>query len=479
MPTPIYLVKVGMNMTEGVVEEWYIADGATVEKGQLIYRLETEKVNLDVDAEASGVVRHVVAEGITLQPGDIVGYIYAPGEAIPDSPAAPGATAPAAAAAAAAAAPASVPSPMRPAETAGATPARGTGERILASPAARRLAATLGVELAALAGTGPGGRIVEADVRAAAASRTAAEPEGDDRTAAASPSSPIARKLARELGVDLALVRGTGPGGRITKEDVEQAAARMPAAAPEPAAPPTGAPLQAGGRAAAADRTVPIRGMRRTIAARMHESLATMAQLTMNMDVVMDDAVRLRNQLLAEWQAEGLRTTYTDLVIRAVARALEQHPAMNSVFGEREITYKGEINVGMAVAVDDGLLVPVVRHANRRGMHELVTETARLAAAARDGRLSVDDLQGGTFTVTALGMYGVDSFTPIINAPQVGILGVNRIRDVVAWEGDRPVRQQRMMLSLTWDHRALDGAPAAAFLGAVRDLLEAPYRLLL
>jgi pyruvate dehydrogenase E2 component (dihydrolipoamide acetyltransferase) len=211
----------------------------------------------------------------------------------------------------------------------------------------------------------------------------------------------------------------------------------------------------------------------------MHDSLQSMAQLTMNMDVVMDDAVRLRTQLLEEWKSEGLRITYTDLVIRAVAKALEKHPLMNSVFGEREITLKGAINVGMAVAVEDGLLVPVVQDANLRSVGNLVAETARLANAARDGQLSVDDLQGGTFTVTALGMFGVDSFTPIINAPQVGILGVNRIRDEVKWDGNTPVKQQRMMLSLTWDHRAIDGAPAAAFLGAVRDLLEAPYRLLI
>jgi pyruvate dehydrogenase E2 component (dihydrolipoamide acetyltransferase) len=204
-----------------------------------------------------------------------------------------------------------------------------------------------------------------------------------------------------------------------------------------------------------------------------------MAQLTMNMDVVMDDAVRLRTQLLEEWKSEGLRITYTDLVIRAVAKALEKHPLMNSIFGEREITLKGAINVGMAVAVEDGLLVPVVQDANLRSVGNLVAETARLANAAREGQLSVDDLQGGTFTVTALGMFGVDSFTPIINAPQVGILGVNRIRDELAWDGNTPVKQQRMMLSLTWDHRAIDGAPAAAFLGTVRDLLEAPYRLLI
>jgi pyruvate dehydrogenase E2 component (dihydrolipoamide acetyltransferase) len=219
--------------------------------------------------------------------------------------------------------------------------------------------------------------------------------------------------------------------------------------------------------------------MRKTIAARMHDSLQSMAQLTMNMDVVMDDAVRLRTQLLEEWKSEGLRITYTDLVIRAVAKALEKHPLMNSIFGEREITLKGAINVGMAVAVEDGLLVPVVQDANLRSVGNLVAETARLANAAREGQLSVDDLQGGTFTVTALGMFGVDSFTPIINAPQVGILGVNRIRDELAWDGNTPVKQQRMMLSLTWDHRAIDGAPAAAFLGTVRDLLEAPYRLLI
>jgi pyruvate dehydrogenase E2 component (dihydrolipoamide acetyltransferase) len=472
MPTPIYLVKVGMNMTEGVVEEWYIADGATVAKGELLYRLETEKVNLDVDAEVDGTVRHVVGEGITMKPGDIVGYIYAAGEEVPATLDAAAATQ-TAVAPAAAAAPAAAPPPARKVAAA----MRGDGGRILASPAARRLAVTLEVELEYVDGTGPGGRIVEADVQAAATQ----PPETADATTAggerAGPSSPIARKLARELGIDLASVTGTGPGGRITKEDVERSAAeakRRPA--PVAAAPAAPAHAPVGG--AKPDQTLPIRGMRKTIAARMHESLASMAQLTMNMDVVMDDAVRLRTQLLAEWQEQGLRITYTDLVIRAVAKALETHPLMNSVFGEREITLKGAINVGMAVAVEDGLLVPVVQNANLRGMREIVAESSRLAAAAREGRLSVDDLQGGTFTVTALGMFGIDSFTPIINAPQVGILGVNRIRDEVAWDGATPVKQQRMTLSLTWDHRALDGAPAAAFLGTVRDLLEAPFRLL-
>ncbi len=460
MPTEIYLVKVGMSMTEGVVEEWYIPDGGTVEKGELLYRLETEKVNLDVDADASGTVKHLVTEGITMRPGDVVGYIYAPGEAIPDVLPEAGSTG--AAAAPADAGPAAAAPSGAVMGNGGVT---GEGLRLLSSPAARRLARELDVDIGALSGSGPGGRIVEADVQAAADAEAA-------QAGRAAPSSPIARRRARELGVDLAEVRGTGPNGRITKEDVEAAAAVTAGAAGQ------AAPAAAPAAAARENRAVPVKGMRRTIAARMRESLQTMAQLTMDMDVVMDEAVRLRTQLVEAWQDEGIRPSYTDLVILAVAKALARHPHMNATFSETEITLLGEINVGVAVALEDGLIVPVVRGADHLSLGSLARETARLAAAAREGTLGMDDLQGGTFTVSPLGMFGVDSFTPIINSPQVGIIGVNRIRDDVAWDGDRPVRQQRMRLSLTWDHRALDGAPAARFLATVRDLLEAPYRLL-
>jgi len=460
MPTEIYLVKVGMNMTEGVVEEWYVPDGGSVADGELLYRLETEKVNLDVDAETSGTVRHAVGEGVTLEPGAVVGYIYAPGEAIPDDLPGNGGqaqsgTAPAPAAAAAR------PAPVAAATTAGTgVAATGAHGRILSSPAARRLAGELDVDIATLNGSGPGGRIVEADVQAAHDGAVAG-----DRPPA---SSPIARKLARELGVDLDGLTGTGPDGRITKEDVEAAAAgRGGASAPPPAR-----------DAVRADETLPVRGMRKTIATRMHESLQSMAQLTMDMDVAMDRAVALRGELVEAWADDGLKPGYTDLVIRAVARALERHPRMNATFGGADITLHGRVHVGMAVALDDGLIVPVIRDANLITMGELCRESARLAAAARDGTLSPDDLQEGTFTVSALGMFGVDAFTPIINAPQVGILGVNRLRDAVGWDGDTPVKEQRMNLSLTWDHRALDGAPAARFLATVRELLESPLKLL-
>lgn len=458
MPTEIYLLKVGMNMTEGVVEEWYIEDGGSVATGELLYRLETEKVNMDIDAESTGVVKHLVGEGITLQPGDVVGYIYAADEVIPDE-------LPESAATVTAVAETTIATSVTAATT------TGTSGRIFSSPIARRLAGELNVTINLLTGTGPGGRIIEADIRTAAAQGISLQ---QIPSAQPPPSSPMARKLARELGIDLDKVRGTGPGGRITKDDVEAATAT--------------APVMVLATDIRANTKVPVKGMRKTIASRMLTSLQTMAQLTMDMDVNMDDAVKLRQQLISEWSDRGIKPSFTDLVIRAVAKALENHPRMNATFDETEITLLGSIHVGMAVAVaidkgikgiEEGLIVPVLKHTNQLTMEQLATESERLATAAKDGALGIDDLQGGTFTVSTLGMFGVDSFTPIINSPQVGILGVNRIRDDVAWEGSRPVKRQTMRLSLTWDHRALDGAPAALFLAEVKTLLEAPYRLLI
>jgi pyruvate dehydrogenase E2 component (dihydrolipoamide acetyltransferase) len=226
-----------------------------------------------------------------------------------------------------------------------------------------------------------------------------------------------------------------------------------------------------------AGEKVPVKGMRKTIAARMHHSLQESAQLTMDMEVNMEDTVKMRTSLVDEWANEGIKPTYTDIVIKAVAKALRAHPMMNSQFLGNEIALMTEINVGMAVALPEGLVVPVVRNVDQLTIKELAQETSRLAVAARDGTLGLDDYAGGTFTVTALGMYGVDSFTPIINEPQSGIMGVNRIFDGVEWDGDKPVKSKKMNLSLTWDHRAVDGAPAAAYLVEVRDLLQSPYRL--
>jgi pyruvate dehydrogenase E2 component (dihydrolipoamide acetyltransferase) len=210
----------------------------------------------------------------------------------------------------------------------------------------------------------------------------------------------------------------------------------------------------------------------------MHASLQEMAQLTMGMEVSMDEAVKLRTALVEEWAAEGIRPGYTDLIIKAVAKALRHHPRLNATINDRGIEMLSDVHVGLAVALDDGLVVPVIRNADTLALRDIAAESSRLAAAAREGKLGLDEMAGGTFSVTALGMAGIDFFTPVINPPNVAILGVGRIHDAVRWEGDRPVRCQQMTLSLTIDHRAVDGAPGAAFLALVRDLLEAPYRLL-
>jgi pyruvate dehydrogenase E2 component (dihydrolipoamide acetyltransferase) len=218
--------------------------------------------------------------------------------------------------------------------------------------------------------------------------------------------------------------------------------------------------------------------MRKVIAERMHGSLRDMAQLTMAMDVDMTDAVALRTRLVRDWQSEGVRPSYTDFIVKAVAGALREHPRLNASWRETEIALHEDVHIGLAVALDDGLVVPVIRNADRLTIRQISTEAARLAGAARAGTLGLDDMAGQTFSITTLGVANVDVFTPVINPPDVAILGVGRIRNGVAWDGDTPVRRSVMTLSLTIDHRAVDGTPGAAFLNAVRERLESPYRLL-
>ena len=441
MPKEIYLLKVGMTMTEGMVSEWYIADGQQVNKGEMLYALETEKVNMDVDAEFDGKVKHLVQAGEMMEPGDVVGFIFEDGEEIPSNLSAIPVKQNSAIGA--------VESGSKPGSEPETQPVfKGVpvnkDNRVKSSPAARRLAKELDVDFTTLTGTGPGGRIIEADVQAVATTVVRA--------------SPLAKRLAEQKGVNIASIKGSGPGGRIVEADIEAAAMTS--------------------STSIAGETIALKGMRKTIAQRMFTSLQSSAQLTMDMEASMDDAVRLRESLIDEWQGEQIRPTYTDLVVKAVAKALKSHPLMNSQLGETEITLLSDIHVGIAVAVPDGLVAPVIRNADELSVKEIAVESSRLATLARNGTLGLDDYAGGTFTISALGMYGVDSFTPIINTPQAGILGVNRIFDGVAWDGDRPLKAKKMNLSLTWDHRVLDGAPAAEFLAQVCTLLANPYRLL-
>ena len=284
--------------------------------------------------------------------------------------------------------------------------------------------------------------------------------------------SPNARRLAKQFGIDLASVSGSGRNGRIVSEDIESLAGLVENQ-PAELALSTDA-LQATGPMTGLLQTpssvIPIRGMRRTIAMRMLASLHEMAQLTLTIEVAMDAVVLDRERR----KVNGLTPGYTDYVIAAVAIALTRHPVVNSQVTKDGIALLPGVNVGIAVTLDDGLIVPVVHGAPTLGLSDLAAETTRLTNAARDSKLSLSDLEGGTFSVTALGMFGVDAFTPVINPPNTAILGVGRLHDAIAWsDSGEPIRTRVLTLSLTWDHRAFDGAPAARFAAEVRDILEA------
>jgi pyruvate dehydrogenase E2 component (dihydrolipoamide acetyltransferase) len=291
------------------------------------------------------------------------------------------------------------------------------------------------------------------------------------------PASPLARRMAEEAGIDLSRVEATGPGGRILQEDVERAiAARREA--PLAVAAPSG-------------RTIPFKGVRRTIAQRMHESLQTMAQLTITMEVDVTEAGRVCRELSAREQASlpagqagpgrGVTVTYTHAIVKAAALALAEHPRLNATLEGDVIRLPDEVNVGVAVALDEGLIVPVVRDADHKPLRQIAIEARELSEKARQSTLSVDEVTAGTFTVTTLGMYDVDIFTPIVNPPQCAILGVGRVKEVPAFvaggEGDRVVPRSVVNLSLSFDHRVVDGAPAAEFLRRVKYYLEQPELL--
>ncbi|MGI9576647.1 MAG: 2-oxo acid dehydrogenase subunit E2, partial [Microthrixaceae bacterium] len=276
-------------------------------------------------------------------------------------------------------------------------------------------------------------------------------------------------QTAVRLGIDLGGVQPAHPDSPIDRADVERHVRERLADAPTTEVRAARAPAGHGEAPLLQEPTqrIPLTGMRGRIADRMHASLSEMAQLTLTMDASMDAVVAHRSTF------EGAtRPGYTDYVIAAAARALREHPVINSQIADGAVNLLGEINVGVAVALDGGLVVPVLHRADQLDFEELCSRTTGLAAAARGGALAMADIEGGTFSVTALGMYGVDAFTPVINPPNTAILGVGRLRDDIRWVDDNPIRSKTLTLSLTWDHRAYDGAPAAEFTAAVRDHLE-------
>jgi pyruvate dehydrogenase E2 component (dihydrolipoyllysine-residue acetyltransferase) len=456
MALDVPMPKLGLTMEEATIIEWLVADGASVDNDQPIMLIETDKTETEVGSPGNGRLHQIGRPGDTFACGELVGQILAEGEAPPAPPAA----------LAAAAAPAAT-VPAAPAARGWAPPPPPEHGRLLASPNARRVAAERGIALGAVRGTGPGGRIVSEDVLAApTGGRAAPVPSG------AAVATVAARNLADLLGVDLTQVPVDPVERRITREGVALYVRSLLSGgapnSPTPSALPL-MPLQQ-----EPTETIRLSGMRGTIARRMHASLQEMAQLTLTMDADMTAVLADRG---ARKAGGGPLPSLTDYVVAATARALTIHPRMNAQVTESGIALLPEIHVGLAVAVDNGLLVPVIRDAAHRDLADLSAETTRLASAARDGAVSPADLEGGTFSVSALGAYGVDAFTPVINPPNAGILGVGRLRDDVVVDDGTVTTIKRLTLSLTWDHRVLDGVPAAEFCRTIVELLADPARL--
>jgi len=488
MPTAVIMPKFEMAQETGKVATWLKAEGDAVRKGEAILEVETDKVNLEVEAMADGILM-----GISARPGDVVpigqtiAYLLKPGETLPEASATQQPLRP----------PAGQPAvdSARPAPSTTGEAAHG----ISASPLAARLAESLGVDVASIKGSGPRGQVTREDVEAYVAAQ-ALSTAGNEEAQGTVRAVPAARRVARELGVDLRTVVGTGPEGRIQSEDVRThfegtaTGAKAAASAAEPVSTQPEPPpaLAAFPGSPAVRRLVPLTNIRRTIAERMTASVREAPQFTVSLDADMTRALAIVEDLRANAAAASAtavasastsggqpRVTLTTLLIKASAWALYQHPEANAAYQDGQIAEWDEVNVGVATAIEAGLIVPVIRQADRLGMREIAARLGDLTMRARENRLKIEDLQGGTFTVSNLGMFGIDQFTAILNPPQAAILAVGRVaKRAVVTADDRVEVRPVTTLTLTADHRVLDGATAARFLATLQRVLEHPGLLM-
>ena len=453
MAYEVTMPRLGWTMEEGVFGEWLKQDGDEVKAGDLLFTVEGDKATQEVEVFEGGILRlpqGAPAAGDVIPVGALLAYILQAGESMPaggsQSPQSGGREGQASTASPSATA---EPAFQRPSATQ-TVAADGRGNPTI-SPRARRVAGELGVDWTQLTGSGRTGRIVERDVRAAA--ETMVAPVGVDM-------SPVARRMAEEAGLTLEELAAIRPGGRIQREDVESAIASRRRQVPAEVA---------------EAQLVPHSRIRHITALRMAESAHTTAPVTLTTEADASELVALREQLKSSYARRGLAVpSYNDIYIKLTAAALQEHPTLNSSWGEEGLILHGAIHIGFAVETERGLLAPVLRDVPAKSLRAIAGETASLIEGAQQERLSHEAMQGGTFTITNLGMYGIDAFTPIINLPQSAILGIGRIVCKPAVHEGEVVPRQMVALSLTFDHRVVDGAPAARFLNTVREYVAEP-----
>ena len=445
----VEMPKMGDTMEEGKILRWIKKEGDPVKKGEMLAEVETDKVNIEIEAFASGTLRKIlVSEGNSAPIGAAIALIGAVDETLSENPGGNGAT--------------KTPATREPGEH-----SPGNAQSVPAQVLSSTVAAQTTSPAAPI--PGKGGRIF---------------------------ISPIARRIAQEHRLDYATLQGTGPNGRIIKMDVEAALSRlqpvvtaMPEAVGVPGAqpvPPQALPVSSTEPIMASIDTgevveIPLTAMRRTIARRLSQSMQTAPHFYVTSVIDTDKLAALRQQIneYAATDPSPVKVSFNDLIVKAVARALVRIPQVNVSFAEDRILQKKQVHIGVAVALEQGLIVPVLRNADQRGILDIAREARRLSEAAREGKLRPEDFSGGTFTVSNLGMFDVDSFTAVINPPESAILAVGSITPTPVVVDGQVVVRNRMKVTLSADHRAIDGAMAARFLQEVKRLLEEPFGLIL
>jgi pyruvate dehydrogenase E2 component (dihydrolipoamide acetyltransferase) len=444
MAQAVIFPKLGQTMEEGLIVKWLKQEGDVVGKGDILFEIETDKANLEVESFFEGILLKIyVGVGITVPVNTVVGYVGAAGEKVPAQPPAPAAAPAAPQAATPTAAPVPVPTAAPRAEApraaeavvrpsaAAPAPAPAVAVKRAISPRAKALARDKAVDPAPVTGTGPNGRITEKDVLAYLATRNYE----------ALRIAPAAKRLAQEKGVDILTVRGSGEGGRIRVEDVERAIRAQPVA---------------------------LSRMRQVIARRLVESKQTIPHFYVTVTADITDLMRYRAAL----KAAGSAYSVNDFILEAVVLALEEFPAVNSTTDGRTVTWRGDVDLGVAVSVENGLVVPVIRAAQTLSLAELRDRVKTLADKARAGKLTPDEMTGSSFTVSNMGMLDVDSFAAIINPGEAGILAVASGREAPAVVNGEVRIRTRMAMTLSADHRIVDGATGARFANAIRSKLE-------
>jgi pyruvate dehydrogenase E2 component (dihydrolipoamide acetyltransferase) len=453
MAINVIMPALGIAQDTGILVQWLKREGDSVARGEPLAEIQTDKATVELEAPGTGVLANITAgPGAEVPVGQTIATILSPGEALPKAAGKDGA-------APLANGPALVKAPASPAPVSRETP-RPSG--VAASPLAARIAAEHHIDVSAIKPAGK--RVSKADVQTYLQQQSVSNgPAGGARLIAASPK---ARRLAAEHGQDVAAIQGTGPGGAVLAADVQAAIQHRSALL-------TTAP--AAEVVASAPDGLAISHVWRIMAERTTQSWTSAPHFFLVREVNASRFIVWREHLL---KRSAPNVTYTDLLVKLAAAALRQHPRLNAAWSNGTISLNDEVNIGIAAATEDGLVVPVIHRADTLSISEIAERRQELVSRSQGGKLRPDDLRGGTFTISNLGMYGMDAFTAIINAPQVAILAVGRIAERVVPVHGQPGVQPMMLLSLSCDHRAVDGARGARFLAALAEIIEEPLGLL-